>query len=106
VEEVYDNQTEDQAIFVPRAMASFSNIDLEIAYYIGEYCHKWAESSSNETLKNEWLWLTERFYRESTRQGDVDAKYELSILLEAQGSIRSRFSCLILLIKKMPCLNG
>jgi tetratricopeptide (TPR) repeat protein len=105
VEEVYDNQTEDQAIFVPRAMASFSNIDLEIAYYIGEYCHKWAESSSNETLKNEWLWLTERFYRESARQGDVDAKFELSVLLEAQGRLEEAKVFLLDLVNQKDAMS-
>jgi TPR repeat protein len=86
-EDVYDNQTEDQAILVPRAMAYFPNIDSEIASYVGEYCYKWSESSPNEALKNEWLDLAEIFYRESARQGDVDAKFELSVLLEAQGRL-------------------
>jgi hypothetical protein len=86
-EDVYGNQAEDQAILVPRAMACFSNIDFEIASCIGGYCDKWSQLSSNELLKNGWLGLAEKFYRDSARQGDVDAKAVLSKLLEAQGRL-------------------
>ncbi|MBL0941289.1 MAG: F-box/SEL1-like repeat protein [Alphaproteobacteria bacterium] len=86
-EEIYENTSEDQAIFIPQGMAYFTDLPSDIAYNIGEYCDKWAERNSNDSTKSVWLEFVEIFYRKSVSQGHEAALYNLGMHLERQGKL-------------------
>src|SRR3546814_4815172 len=87
LEDVYTDKSEGEAILLPQAMASFPNMPRTKAYNMAEYCRIWAEQNAKSLFRDKWLRLAEIFCREAARQGDADAQFDLSLILEHQDKL-------------------
>jgi tetratricopeptide (TPR) repeat protein len=85
--DTYEDNSEDHAFFLPRAMSYLADISCDTAFNIGQYCFNWANKTSNEISKNLWLSFTEMFFHKPASQGAVDAQFSLSMLLGKQSKI-------------------
>lgn len=99
-ENINQDKSEQEAVLLAQAMMYLGSFSSDIAYSLGKYFSRWAKNSKVSLPRDEWLKWAELFYRESASQGDDEAAFKVTVILDNRGEYDQAKQILITLAER------